>query len=765
MKILKTIVSLLLAAVFLASFPAAAVPGGSEYAPFSDVSPDAWYYGDVNEAYEKGFVEGKAARIFDPEGSVTRAEFLTVLSRMAGADAAGAGKNAAFSDVKPSDWFFDFVGWGTAAGLVTGYPDGTFAPDAPITRAEAAALIARFIRISKYRILPDPDASDPFSDVSESDWFYPDVDAVRKCAILFGKENGRFAPGDRTLRSELAALAVRIHNANEDNQKLAEGFAVINIATETGGDVESKEEYIRGSFSLTAADGRNISEDSFRIRGRGNQSWMAEKKSYKLKFDSKVCLMTPSFGDTKAKDWVLIANHGDKSLIRNYAAMRTALVLDGLEWVPYAELVEVYLNGEYRGVYLLSEQVEVSKNRVDIKDGEIDDPGFLIELDGYASGEYNREFFTTEDRRYSVKSDCASSDQVIAMKLHLETLLNMAREGNREKIEEYFDLPSLIDTYLLYEFTKNPDVGWSSFFMYFKEPHGKLYFGPPWDFDIAFGNGNEGYHFSGLYAGQTTAANGRYVEDVNEWLAAFVSHEWFREALRDRWNEKKGEIRETLEKCYKEAWLNIDLLERNFEKWPVIHERIFQESFYTLALNSCGENIDWLYGWIEKRTEWIDPFLNSVTFGSEYPGDASRVGVAPKGVTEPLKDTDGWVIADWYPGERLVQIYMDILFQSCIIKDNRIILYLGGAHTLTVKSINKLILEERMGVDTSRYTLVIDEDQLNEGRKEFSGLGHRQALIWRLTFAVMDLETGETSTSREYEVVFNKDLSLNGKFE
>ncbi len=52
MKILKTIVSLLLAAVFLASFPAAAVPGGSEYAPFSDVAPDAWYYGDVNEAYE-----------------------------------------------------------------------------------------------------------------------------------------------------------------------------------------------------------------------------------------------------------------------------------------------------------------------------------------------------------------------------------------------------------------------------------------------------------------------------------------------------------------------------------------------------------------------------------------------------------------------------------------------------------------------------------------------------------------------------------------
>ncbi|MBR7032686.1 MAG: CotH kinase family protein [Clostridia bacterium] len=764
MKILKTIVSLLLAAAIITVFPATALPA-SAAAPFSDVAPDAWYYGAVNEAYEKGLVEGRSARIFDPKGSVTRAEFVTVLSRMAGADVTGAGKNAAFSDVKPSDWFFDFVGWGKAAGLVTGYPDGTFAPDAPITRAETAALIARFIRISKYRILPDPDASDPFSDVSESDWFYPGVDAVRKCAILFGKENGRFAPGDRTLRSELAALAVRIHNANEDNQKLAEGFAVVRIDTETGGDVESKEEYVRGSFSLSAPDGREISEDSFRLRGRGNQSWMAEKKSYKLKFDSKVCLMKQSSGDTKAKDWVLIANHGDKSLIRNYVAMQTGRVLDGLEWVPYAELVDVYLNGEYRGVYLLSEQVEVSKNRVDIKDGEIDDPGFLVELDGYAAGEYNREFFKIGNRRYSVKSDCASSDQVIAMKLHLETLLNMAREGDREKIGEYFDLPSLIDTFLLYEFTKNPDVGWSSFFMYLKEPHGKLYFGPPWDFDIAFGNGNDGAHFAGLYAGQMTAANGRYVEDVNEWLAAFVSHEWFREALRDRWNEKKVEIWETLEKCYKEAWLNIDLLERNFEKWPVLHERIFQESYYTLALNSCGENIDWLYDWIEKRTGWIDPFLNSVTFGSEYPGDASRVGVAAQGVTDPLTGTDGWEIADWYPGERIVQIYMDILFQSCEVKDNRIILRLGGVNTLTVKSINKLILEEKMGVDTTRYALVIDEDQLNDGRKMFGGLGHLQSMIWRLTFAVMDLETGETSTSHEYEVVFIKDLSLNGKFE
>lgn len=754
---------MLLAFAFFAAVSATVFAVG---APFSDVRPDAWYYESVSEAYEKGLVAGKSAREFDPEGKVTRAEFLTVLSRMAGADATGTGAESPFSDVKETDWFFGYVGWGVSVGLVSGYPDGTFAPDAPISRAEAAALIARFSRIAGFRLLPDPDAADPFSDVGRDDWFFDDVETVRRCAILFGKENGRFAPDDVSLRCELAALAVRIVNADEENKELAEGYAVIRIDTETGGDVESKEEYIRGSFSLTADDGRRIAEDSFRIRGRGNQSWMAKKKSYKLKFDSKVCLMDPSSGDTKAKDWVLIANHGDKSLIRNHVAMSAARVLDGIEWVPYTELVEVYLNGEYRGVYLLSEQVEVAKKRVNITDGEIDDPGFLIELDSYASGEYNREFFTLEDRRYTVKSDCASSDQVIAMKLHLETLLNMAREGDREKIEEYFDLSSLIDTYLLYEFSKNPDVDWSSFFMYFKEPHGKLYFGPPWDFDIAFGNGNDGAHYAGLYAGQLTASNGRYVEDVNEWLAAFVSHEWFRKAVRERWNEKKNEIKDSFEVCYKEAWLNIDSLERNFGKWDVLHERIFQESYYTLALNSCGENVDWLCDWIGKRTDWIDGFFNSDTFGADYPGDASRVGVTPKGVTEPLRGTDGWVVADWYPGERQVQIYMDILFQSCEVKDNRIQLRLGGKATLTVRSLNKLILEERMGVDTSRYTLVIvDEEQFNEGKDYFGLLGDRQALIWRLTLVVSDLETGETSTSREYEVVFIKNLSLNDKFD
>ena len=766
MKNIKSLLSLLLASVFLLTVPAgiAASAGGE---PFSDVSASAWYYGAVNEAYEKGLVAGKSARVFDPEGNVTRAEFLTVLSRMADADVQGAGDAGGFSDVRPSDWFFDYVGWGASAGLVSGYPDGSFAPDAAITRAEAAALIARFTRFAGYRVLPDPDAAEPFSDVEEDDWFYEDVETVRKSAVLFGKENGKFAPNDVSQRCELAALAVRIVNADEENKELAEGFAVIRIETETGGDVESKEEYIRGSFSLTADDGRQIVEDSFRIRGRGNQSWMiAEKKSYKLKFDSKVCLMAPSYGDTKAKEWVLIANHGDKSLIRNHVAMRIARALGSVEWVPYTEIVEVYLNGEYRGVYLLSEQVEVSKSRVDIKDGEIDDPGFLIELDGYASGEYNREFFMIEDRRYTVKSDCRDNDQVIAMKLHLETLLNMAREGDRQKIEEYFDLPSLVDTYLVYEFTKNPDVDWSSFFMYFKEPHGKLFFGPPWDFDIAFGNGDDGAHFAGLFAGHYAAANGRFIEETNEWLSAFLSHEWFRDAARDRWNEKKGDIKDALERCCKEAWLNIGALEKNFERWDVLHTRVFQESNYTLALDSCGENIEWLYDWIGKRTEWIDGFFNSDSFGMDYPGDASRIGTAPNGATEPLTGTGGWVIADWYGGEKMVQIYMNILFQSCEIKDGRIQLRLGGKITLTQRSLNKLILEECMGIDTTRYSLVIvDKEQFNEGRERFGLLGDRQAMIWRLTFAVTDLETGETSTSHEYEVVFHKDLSLNGKFE
>ena len=111
--------------------------------PFEDVPGSEWYYSDVAGAYYKGFVNGRTETLFAPEENVTRAEIATILSRV---DGAGIDPNATVSypDVKPGEWYVPYLAWATAKGILKGYPDGTAKPNAPVTRAEMAAMLARY---------------------------------------------------------------------------------------------------------------------------------------------------------------------------------------------------------------------------------------------------------------------------------------------------------------------------------------------------------------------------------------------------------------------------------------------------------------------------------------------------------------------------------------------------------------------------------------------------------------------------------------------
>ena len=104
----------------------------------------------------------------------------------------------------------------------------------------------------------------------------------------------------------------------------------------------------------------------------------------------------------------ILANHGDQSLLRNYYAFNLAYKA-GIGYK--STLIEVYLNGKYNGVYLLTSKVEESRLNVDEKDG-----GFLIELDEYASGKENVNYFVVGRERYTLKSDYIDSKQMKSIK-------------------------------------------------------------------------------------------------------------------------------------------------------------------------------------------------------------------------------------------------------------------------------------------------------------------------------------------------------------
>ena len=303
----RTVCFLLTALFIIFTIPAGAEPETGEVPVvanvFFDVPEGEWYFGYVSGACDLGVMQGKGGGLFDPEGSSTRAEFVAVLMRLSGEETVGTeDADLPFSDVGPNDWFAPYVVWAVGKGYVNGYPDGTFRPDAVISRCETAALIDRFIKGEGIGTVPDPDAPDSFRDVPANAWYANELDAARSSGLMKGDPDGSFRPEDSVIRAEIAAIAVRLADVIKESKELASPLPVVRIDTETGRDVESKEEYITTAFSLEAPDGRSISVDEVNIRGRGNTAWRVDKKSYKLKFNTKICLTNEEECNTKAKD-------------------------------------------------------------------------------------------------------------------------------------------------------------------------------------------------------------------------------------------------------------------------------------------------------------------------------------------------------------------------------------------------------------------------------------------------------------------------------
>ena len=143
----------------------------------TDVAANAWYAKAVNTLATLGVITGYSDGSFRPNDTITRAEFLTILMRMSsGALQSGS----SFKDVSTMDWFYTAVAHAVEYGWVNGYADGTFRPNAPISRAEVAAIINRVLQRTADRsyMTANADKLTSFRDVRSSDWFYADVMAA-----------------------------------------------------------------------------------------------------------------------------------------------------------------------------------------------------------------------------------------------------------------------------------------------------------------------------------------------------------------------------------------------------------------------------------------------------------------------------------------------------------------------------------------------------------------------------------------------------------
>ena len=400
---------------------------------------------------------------------------------------------------------------------------------------------------------------------------------------------------------------------------------IISITTATGGDVTSKDEYIGATVSIcnTGNAAWELSGAAAEIKGRGNGTWTYNKKSYRLHFEQKHNLL--GLGADEDRTWILMANHADRSMLRNYLAIDLINRIPDMGYNNHATHVEVYLNGKYHGVYLLAEQIQVDAHRVDIgldtlEDPEAEDAGFLVEMDEYATEETN--YFYAGGKAYLIKSDIRNDAQFAYIKNYITEVDNAIREGDREKLESLIDLDSFVNGYIVEEFFKNLDAGWSSFYMY-KKPGEKMVIGPFWDFDLAAGNNislDNGGH-EGIYVGRELGFSQRHV-----WYTLITNYEWFRELAVERWNELLPYIDETISHAKSFLDMPTDAFDRNYEVWPM-SEYFWHFTEEIFSFSTWTEHVADLCDWLQDRRDWLDTYFagdDPLVFEEYRPGRRPR---------------------------------------------------------------------------------------------------------------------------------------------
>ena len=384
------------------------------------------------------------------------------------------------------------------------------------------------------------------------------------------------------------------------------GLPIVYINTKDQVAITSKDDYLEGTITLIAngSGEEPLTETAMEIRGRGNSTWTMPKKPYRIKFADKTEVL-----DMPAdKSWVLLANHSDKTLMRNHIAFELSRQF-GLKYTPRSRFVEVYLNGSYDGNYQLTEQIQVDDHRLDIDELDPDDieenklsGGYLLEVDFRKDADF--WFESTQGESFTIKSpEDMAPEQQEYIRNYVQTTENIIFSENfadpQEGYAQYIDIESFVDWYLINEITKNTDGNFKSSVYLHKPRGGKLFMGPIWDFDIALGN---------VDFGTGMDPEGWRIREVS-WFKRLFEDPAFRERVNARWNElKDNEIKEVVAEIDDTADYLAVSQTQNFERWKILDIRVWPNPVVT---GSYAGEVAYLKDWLDARIEWMDYAINN----------------------------------------------------------------------------------------------------------------------------------------------------------
>lgn len=417
------------------------------------------------------------------------------------------------------------------------------------------------------------------------------------------------------------------------------------------------------SITVNNGDEKEMMKDvSAQVKVRGNWTTDYPKKPLRIKFDKKQSMLDMHERE-KYKNWVLLASYKDWSMLRDPVALYLYKMMTG-NYSSDFEPVEVYVNNEYFGVYLLAEQQEIKSGRISISEPKEDengtlstlpDIGYFLEFDGYyASEDYgftidyiddlmdinNKKIDITKlNSGYTIKNSDCSSEQKTFITRYMNNLWNLCYQAvyknkyyqfkdddsglieandiknTYECVSPYIDIESLVTTYIQQEVVCDPDLYWSSFLMdldFNKESKKKLTFEAPWDFDSSMGNKKHAADGKGFFAG-AKQFEVNYEKDgyANPWMLIFVKETWFQDLVKQKWKEMKEK------KVFDKVYSYMDSIstsyqsdfEANYRKWNNIGKNETVGDELNDKASSCKtekEACDYLASWLKTRVSFLD---------------------------------------------------------------------------------------------------------------------------------------------------------------
>ena len=409
--------------------------------------------------------------------------------------------------------------------------------------------------------------------------------------------------------------------------KPAPQVPVIRITTENGAPVVDKKNYIKGTVVIEDPAGMywdtprlelKMTKDG--IRGRGNTTWDMPKKPYKMKFDSKVSI----FGLGEDKEWVILANYADKTLLRNVVAMKLSEIV-GMPWTPAMLPVEVYMNGSYLGCYTFSEHKKVSEHRVDLDIvGESDNSGDAVTGDYYMEIEQNQDettcFYTQVcgiPMMFS-EPEVPTAAQLQYVKEYFRQAETALRSSNFTDPDtgwqKYIDIETFAKAYLVNELTKNIDGNMRKSSFITKKKNDKFQMYHLWDYDLALGNCN----YLDDEFGASDGPEGWFIKDYtwarysplgyhHQWFTILTKDPAFCAKVKEIWNTHYDELKNIPGFIDQMAAYMKDAQKRNFEKWNILNTHVWPNVVVT---GSYQGEIDYLKSFYSSRFNWLDGRIN-----------------------------------------------------------------------------------------------------------------------------------------------------------